>query len=178
MRSKWVLLIALALIFIGVGVIQTATQKKQDPSKKQLAELEDKEKLGGLNLNERVQLAKLRGQRQIIVPAVNSLYPVFRTEDELDKSLSRYTAVTAQPVKEFSYLDSSGHIKSWYRFKIIDILSQSPPLPSFVSRTIPQELLPLNDKEIAIPKEGGTVKIEGVEVIQNEEGIPYFKQSQ
>lgn len=178
MKSKWIILIAFAFILIGVGVIKTATQNKKGITQQQTAELEEKDKRGNLKFKERVQLAKARGQQQIIIPSVTNLYPIFQSEDGLDENLSRYTVVTAQPLKKISYIDPSGAIRSWYKFRVIDFFSQTQPLQSFVSRTIPEELLPIKDNEIVVPKDGGTVKVEGIEIIQNEEGFPAFQHSQ
>ena len=170
------LLITATLVLIIVGII-TTTSQSQKQFNQQLLELEEKEKLGTIKLKERVRLAKAKGQTRIQGSGMVSLYPVARTPEELNQLLDKYTIVVAQPIAEKGYVDNSENIRSWQKFKILEMLSQALPLPSFVSLTVPEELSPIKDDEFVIHREGGRVTIDGVEVTGSEENIPELKKS-
>ncbi len=177
MKTKLVALAAVILVLTIVAIIRTAPGGRQQPSQREIAELEEKERRGRISFDERVQLARARGEQRIVMPANMTLYPVARSADELAELLPRYTVVIARPLEERSYITGENVIGSWHKFKIVETLAQAPPLPAYASRTIPQELLPIAEDEFVVHREGGTVTVNGVEVTQNDSSIPPFQAS-
>lgn len=164
----------LFLIFITVGLLAvaiTAISRSQKHSPTRRMELEQKER-DALSLREKVELAKLKGQKNVDASPVVTLYPRAQTVDEIDRLFSSYSAIIAEVVDERSYLSDFQVIKSWYKFKIIDALIQSPHQRSFAERQIPTDLLPVNTDEFLLPLEGGKVVIDGVEVTQRDQSTP------
>jgi hypothetical protein len=143
----------------------------------QLKVLEEKEKRDSLTITERVELAKIRGKKQVLAQTIVTLHPVAATPEEVEQLLPKYTIVLAEAVGEFGYFSDSRSIMSWYTFRTIDVLSQAPPQQTFAVRQIPEQLLPLKDDQFLVPTKGGTATIDGVEVIQNDQTIPRFKKS-
>jgi hypothetical protein len=83
----------------------------------------------------------------------------------------------AQPVEERSYLNEHDSITTWYKFKILEPVSQPAVAKSFDFIQPPVELLPLNDDEILVPRIGGTLTVDGVKVTRSEHIFPTFKKS-
>jgi hypothetical protein len=66
------------------------------------------------------------------------------------------------------------NIYSWYKFKIIDNISQSKIAYDFSFMTPPPDMLPLQQDEVLVSADGGVVMIDGVEVSSGEPGEPVF----
>jgi len=116
-----------------------------------------------------------------VVPALRNLYPVAQSQEELDQLLLKYSVVVAEPTQVIGYIFSDGtseKIDTWYKFKIIARYSQAPPVLSYVSWEVPSELYPITSDEFVMGRPGGTVTIDGVEITQNDEGVPAFRKSQ
>jgi len=87
-------------------------------------------------------------------------------------------AVIAQPVQvECRLEDDKQTINSWYKFRILETLSEPQPYPySFGSP--PGELLPLNNNEFAALLPGGSLTVDGVKVVSRppeSPALPLFK---
>jgi hypothetical protein len=135
-------------------------------------ELEQKEKQDSMSLSEKVELAKIRGKKSVDASPVVSLHPVAKTVEEMDRLLSMYSVILAEPIEERGYLSDFQAIKSWYKFRVVDVLFQAPPRPSFADRRIPKDMLPVNADEFLLPLEGGKALVEGVEVTQRDQSMP------
>lgn len=182
MRKRKGFIIALSVLALGIAIVvvvrTTAQRERQQTLQQRISELEDKESRRTIRLRERAELARARGQQRIVIPGVASLYPTTADVDELDQLLPRLTVVIAEPISAFNYIDDSGLIRSWHKFRVIQTISQAPPLPTYVTRVLPTELSPVAENEILIHREGGTVVVDGVEITSNEEGAPPFRSSQ
>jgi hypothetical protein len=139
-------------------------------------ELEQKEKNDATSLREKIELAKIRGQKKVDAQTTVSLYPVAKTEDEMDRLLSSHSVILAEMVEVRSYLTDSQSLRSWYKFKIVDSLIQSPPQRSFAERQIPTDLI-VNTDELLVPLEGGRIVVDGVEVTQRDQSRPRIEKS-
>jgi hypothetical protein len=184
MRRKSAALIALLVLVTVIITTISSSSRIGGANKQQVEQLKEKEKRQRLTFKEQAQLAKARGQQKVTVPGIATLYPGASSPEELNETLSAYTIVVAQPVQQKSSVSRGGQegqesppemIKSWYRFRILEVIRQSPPAPSFAVREIPREMLPVGGNEILVPKEGGSVLIDGVEVSQRDEDVPDFK---
>jgi hypothetical protein len=184
MRRKSLVLLTLFVVVGAIAVI-TSYSGGQGTTPQKIKQLEEKRKRQKLSLPELAELAKAKGENSVTVPGVATLYPNASTPEELNGTLSEYAVVVAEPVQEKSYLSSRPHaegetpselITSWYKFRILDVISEGRPHQSFAVRQLPEELLPVGKDEVLVPKEGGTVVIDGVEVTQPEESVAPFRQ--
>jgi len=176
MKTKLLIILVFVLVVTAIG-IKTASQNRSQAGR-QLKELEEKEKRDSLTIEERVDLAKTRGKKQVTAPSFASLQPGAQSLEELEMLLPQYSIILAEVVDEFGYLRDPGRIMSWYKFRTIDVISQAPPRQSFVERQIPDQLRQLRDDEFLIAADGGIAILDGVEVTQHDATIPRFKKSQ
>lgn len=174
MKLKLVIAGVFLLALTVVGIKTTS----QNLSNRQLKDLEEKEKRHSLTIPESVELAKIRGKKQVTAPPFVSLQPVAQSPEELETLLPRYSIILAEVVEQFGYLNDPRRITSWYKFRTIDVISQAQPLQSFVELQIPDELRRLKDDEFILPSAGGPAIIDGIEVIQNDQTMPRLKKSQ
>jgi len=173
MNIKMIILVVVIATLAVVGVVRTTSKSRYPES--QRFELKDKEKRNTLALKERVELAKMRGERQILIPG--SISANVEVEN-LDEAFSIYTVVIAQPIEAKSFLDVHDAIKSWYKFKVIETLSKkAPPADTFFGDP-PDDMLPLKDNEILVPRLNGTVVIDSVKVTAPDSDFPTLDKSQ
>ena len=120
--------------------------------------------------------AKERGERRLQISVQRGGAPEYKSVSNIDEALSNYAVVIARPVARDS--KNKGYsISTWYKFKVIENISDK----SFSDRPdhadAPKELLPVQPDEILIPKAGGDLVVDGVEVICEEPGFPQFEMS-
>lgn len=176
-------IIALSALVLGIAIVvvvrPTAQREQRQVSQQRVVELEQRERSGRLHFRERVELARARGQRQLVVPAVINNYSLDMpaSPDAADQVLPNYTVVLAQLIEKKSYMRDDVIGGTWNKFRIIETLSQAPPQPSHGTwSNIPEEWLPARDNEILMHSHGGTVTIDGVEVKMNDSSVPPFQQ--
>lgn len=177
MKLKAIALVVLAVVIVTIAVVKTISQSPQQ----RLLELEERERRGTITINERTELAKIKGQSQVILPA--SLGLDYGLEGQnLNDALSYCSVVIAQPVAERSYIHDAntniGDITTWYKFKIDESLSeQSKPVSGNIpEELLPREFFPINPNEFLLPQSGGTVLLNGVKVSRHSE-YPAFVRS-
>ncbi|HKP73814.1 MAG TPA: hypothetical protein VJT82_12805 [Pyrinomonadaceae bacterium] len=151
MKPKTSLLFTLATVLIVVGITWTKSSSQQ-------------------NVNERgtiawhVQNAKKSGKKQVEIPAP---IPIYAAVNGLDDALARFTTVVAQLVEMKSYVQDRSKIVTWYKFRVLEYLSQPPQseCPDCLNDiVIPEELRPLQADEFVVSDVGGSVLVDGVEV--------------
>lgn len=177
MRRRVLIVVPLILAAAAAGIFQITSGRQLTPQ--QIAELEDKERRRAISLEERAQLAKARGKDRVYLPAVASLYMECTSPDELRGRLPGYTVLIAEWVGQKTYVRDGG-IRTWYKFKTIDTFRQSPPL-SFLAPTrepVDAELLPIRENELLINRPGGSLTVNGVEIVQSEQDVAAFTKSQ
>jgi hypothetical protein len=170
MKTKTLLLAALALALAITGVIKTASKNPQPPET-------NIPPTRGQLLWYAAQ-AKAQGEKQVVVPAPSSDFSGSSGSTTIDKALTFSGAVIAQPTKEKIYTtDSSNEIATWYKFKVIDVLSRpKPPVcPDCHFLDPPPDFLPVGDDEFLVSKYGGTLMIDGVKVSMSEGEWPAFQ---
>lgn len=186
MRSRKGFIITLTVLILGLAVfvvIRTTAQREEQHqvSQERLNDLEQRERTGWISGRERVELARARGQRQLVVPGVVTNYSLGMptSPDAANEALSNYTLVIAQLVEKHSYLRNDFIGGTWNKFRVIETLSQTPPQPSHVDwPTVPEEMLPLRENEFVIHTANGTVSIDGVEVTMNDLSLAAFREGQ
>ncbi len=155
------------LLLITVGALITASVKTQQPSEPQ-----ERGTLKWL-----AQRAKDKGEQQVVT---HSIVEYAGSGGSMEEALSYYSVVIAQPIEERTYVHDS-EILTWYKFRIMEVLSQkiAPPCsPCFSSINPPGELLPLNANEFLVSKNEGAVLIDDVKVIMKELDFPPFSKSE
>lgn len=124
------------------------------------------------------QEASNQGQSQFIFNAGLIEYSIPETWDDV---LADYSFVVVQPIQAVSYPSSQDRsIKTWYRFRIIEVISQKPveacegcpPFPSAPADFVPQA------GELVMSKAGGRLTRNGVELIGMAEDFPDLLLSQ
>jgi len=167
MKVKLFILLLSGFVIATLGAINS----KQE----QITELEaskDKNTIGWY-----VQQAKLRGEREVILPAPKVEYV---TEiNAVDEVFSHYRIVVAEPIEDKSFVDDT-HLYTWYKFRILEDLSSKKilpcptcPLPSDVLN----ELLPLSSDEILVLKIGGIVFVDNIKISMIDRRFPEFAKS-
>jgi hypothetical protein len=80
--------------------------------------------------------------------------------------------------KQSTYSDAD--ITTWNKFAIAETLSEAKalPCPGCVPPSPPATVLPLSPGEFLLPKTGGTVHIDGVEVQQSVDDYPEYEVNQ
>jgi hypothetical protein len=153
------------LLVVAIGVTITASRAKQKPVQQQVSELEERENRVGLTLEERVRLAKLKGQHKLVVPKSHrtSMYVGFK---DMDTAAAVYAIIIAKPVAAIGRLDDEGRIVTSYKFKTVEVLSEPAPsrFPHTFSGELPDELQPFEKDEFMVTTLGGTTVVDGVEV--------------
>lgn len=117
--------------------------------------------------------AKARASRKdkIFIPTPVEYLGADSNPDEL---LSHATIVIARPVASYTYAPNDEDVVTWYKFRLIEKLNEEAPCPRCPNRTPPNEILPVNNDEFLLPKYGGTLDVDGVEVTKGESDFPPF----
>jgi hypothetical protein len=123
--------------------------------------------------------SKSKGQQKVRVAAPLIEYLGGAGGISAEEAFSYSTVVVAHLVsKQSTYSDDD--ITTWNKFAIDETLSEVKGLqcPGCVPRTPPSTILPLSPGEFLLPKAGGTVNIDGVEVQQFVEDYPEYELNQ
>ncbi len=170
MRKKFViLLLPFSIVLLGLIVFnrvsETQQQRKEVPSHNRLKWYASEGKREG------------RGRVTIPAPMVEYLGSANRN---IEQVLNDYTFVVAQPVTKRTLQIDDNNLITWYKFRIEETLSpvRSPACPSCVSLSPPADLPIDYNSEFLIPRGGGIVTIDDVEVEQTEAGSSEFKDNQ
>jgi len=168
MRRIAVLLFAL----VGVALLAGGAFKAHLNSKQTIQD--PAEKPG--TIKEMARRARSMGQQQVVVPGLIIDYG--GSNIKLDEALAAYQVVIAEAIDERPVFDGESNIMTWYKFKPLEELSQNKTVCSSCSTVArpPSELLPLKEGEFVLPRHGGSINIEGVQVTVQEGGkFPAFE---
>src|SRR5262249_54256197 len=84
----------------------------------------------------------------------------------LEDALSGYSLIVAEPILKNTYADES-HVKTWYKFKIIETLNSKPMRPCagcFTSSYLLNDLPTIATDEIVLLEDDGAMSIDGIAV--------------
>lgn len=156
-------IVFVSLFVVTVGAVITISVKMQQRPELQRG-----------TLKWYAQQARDKGEQQAVIPAplVN-----YAGSDSMEEALSYYSIVIAEPIEERTYIHNSDEILTWYKFKIVETLSQktAPPCSPCLSYIDPpNELLPLNADEFLVAKYGGTVMVDDMKVTMKDLNYPPF----
>ena len=168
MKAKLIAIVLLVAAAAAIGAVvrsASTTQQKRTPDKDRLK----------WYANE----AKNKGQKKVGVPAPLIEYLGGAGTISAEEAFSGSTVVVAHLVfKQSTYTNND--IRTWHKFAIDETLSEAKylPCPECVPSSPPETLLPLSRGEFLLPKSGGSVNIDGVEVQQFVEDYPEFELNQ
>lgn len=161
------------LTVVGVVALSMAQRRpREDTSPSQPRDADE----GTLQWHAR--RARAKGLQEITIPT-----PRWRITGaaNLDEALNQFSVVLAKPVEEKSFIWSPYNIRTWYKFKVREFLSQRDwptcdvcPAPP----DAPADLLPLKRDEILIVRAGGTAVVDGVRITSVDSAFPPFSRSQ
>lgn len=166
MKVKLITIVVLAAGVIAGGIVRSASTVQKSPPYKDRLKWYAKE-------------AKVKGQRKIVVPAPLEEYLGSAGAISAEEAFSASTVVVAHVVsKQSSYSDD--HITTWNKFAIDEVISEAKnlPCPGCLPPSPPSTLLPLSSGEFLIPKTGGIVNIDGVDVEQPVDTFPEYQFNQ
>jgi hypothetical protein len=160
MKFKFVpLLTGMMIALVGAGYVKSTSTTTQEPARS---------KSRG-RLKQWVQEAKRKGEMSLELHG-----RIFNKAQftNLDDALTAFDLVKVEPVSRKSVIEDDEVINTWYKFRIIDTLSQAKVTYNFSFMPIPPEMLPLQADEILVPVGGGVMTVDGVEVSSGEPGEP------
>ena len=172
MRVKVAVFILVGLVVFAIGGARVYL-RSQEQTAEQIAELDKAEDRGSLKWFAR--LARAKGQNRISKGGQEATYG--NEVKDLDDALSYYQMILAVPVEKQSLPFGDRDVITWYKFKIIESLSHKELKPCQcmpADLVAPQEMLPLSADEILVPRGGGSVMVDGVEITEDEFEFPQF----
>jgi hypothetical protein len=168
MLPKLIAVVACVILLLGLGargLLNNGVQKKENVK---WAEQN--------SLKEIARRSKAEGKGTVTISGPWSDYP--GVDMKLEEALRDYSVVVAEVIANKSYPINSDGVRTWYKFKIIDPLSEKyahychtcPEIPE-----APEDLSPINSDEFLLAIGGGTVNVDGVEVTVNNRSLPAFE---
>lgn len=173
MKNGLMLLAVCVLAILIFGTVGTLSRSGQDGNvRDELRALENAQDRGTIHWH--VRRAKLMGKRRVVLRAPIAEYQDVR---DFNDAINSNGLIVAELIEKRSYLRSEIDIISWYKFRIVEMLSTSIPKCGtcpFPSELVPAEMLPLNADEVLVPRAGGTVQSDGVEIAMVDPNFPEF----
>jgi hypothetical protein len=105
-----------------------------------------------------------RSQIQILAPLIT---PTF--VDSLYTVGEQYTVIVGQPLQIVTAVAVDGYIRTWYKFKVSEVLRKQPDVPTepaLEEHAPPAALLPLGADEVLLSSAGGSIVSEGITVVE------------
>jgi hypothetical protein len=155
---------------------QSAEQKTKKESKQDLSEEEYKKLLaehriekedGETKIKYFVRKAKILGQTKIVIHGPIDVPEIIPT---LDEALSRYSVIIGRPMQKTSLInDDESGISTFYKLKIVEVLSKSDKKPCCKNYIkLPSQLAEPVTGQIYLYSAGGIVTVDGIEITQRE----------
>jgi hypothetical protein len=172
MRVKIAAFILVSLVVFAIGSAKVYL-RSQEQAAEQIAELEKAEDRGSVKWYAR--LAKAKGQNRISKASPESSY----ADDvrDLNDALRYSHMILGVPLEKQSLPYGETGVITWYKFKIVEKLSHKELKPCDCmpdNLVAPQEMFPLSADEILVPRAGGTVVVDGVEITEDDSQFPQF----
>ena len=169
MKRKLVTLVVVVVgVASGIGLIRTASKRQRserEPSKNRI--------------QWHVQQAKNEGRKKVELNAPLIEYLGSDESEDINHALAAYTVVVAQPIESRTYEKDGDRLTTWTKFKTVESLSGTRPPRCFHCNSLdaPADLIPLLAGEFLVPRSGGTVIKDGIEVTEKEKNYPFFDNS-
>ena len=159
-----VVAIAVLTVFACTTISRTKPQRKDVPNNNRLKWYAEE--------------ARKEGKQKQVIPAGVSDY-LGSDSPDLERSLSIYSVVVAQPVRKRTFASNDNSLSTWYKFSIVEALTplRDPVCAGCVTLSPPLDMR-LDQNEFVMLWNGGTLTIDGVEIEQRESGFPEFQEHQ
>lgn len=120
--------------------------------------------------------AKKESKQHIEVPSRRGEYG---NTGGIDKALSSSTVVVGEAISKRTVQVSDNDLLTWYKFNVLEVLTpvRTVQCPDCMSLSPPKDVA-LGTNEIWIPRNGGALAIDGVEIEQVDPGFPPFADGQ
>lgn len=118
---------------------------------------------------------KANGENTITLNAPFIDYPGNSMSTHIDEAMSAFSTVIVEPVKQEVVANEDGDILTWYKFEIVESLSEHNAYQCAECPTPPVDFYPIKDNEFAMAKYGGTVTIDGVNLTMVDPTFPQLK---
>lgn len=115
------------------------------------------------SLRARLKKAKPNASNEVIFGAPE---PILADVSSLDEALANYSVIVAIPIDAMSIQTDPRNIVTYYKFRVLEKLSQKHLPLTGVPENLPSELPSLKDNEIYVLEGGGSVVIDGIKVTQ------------
>jgi hypothetical protein len=172
MRVKVAVFFLVSLVVFAIGSARVYL-RSQEQTAEQIAKLEKAEDRGSLKWYAR--LARAKGQNIISKWGPEATYG--DGVKDLNDALRYYQMILAVPIEKQSLPYGDRNVITWYKFKIVEKLSHKELKPCDcmpADLVAPQEMFPLSANEILVPRAGGSVMVDGVEVTEDDLQFPQF----
>ena len=157
---RLMILLAIAVVLLVAGVLnnistsqqlkRSAHQQTEDPTL----------------LRTRLKKAKPNENNEVIFPAPQ---PYLEEIGSLDEAMANYSIVVAKPIEAISIQTDPRNIMTYYKFRVLESLSEKHFRKTAVPENLPSGLSSLKNDEIYVLEGGGSVIIDGVKVTQKGE---------
>lgn len=177
MKMKALVVVLVGLVLTGGAVVASkkmgglTSYRIMDSPQSKKSEFVPREK----TLRWYVDQTKARGEKEIILNAPFVDYPGGSLSTHIDDAISAFTAVIAEPVKEEVIAQDTGEILTWYKFQIIDQLSDHNPYDCAQCAAPPADFFPIAKDQFAMSKFGGAVTIDGIKLIMVDPTFPQLE---
>jgi len=158
---KIAIFLAISLSLLVGGAIWESQSNSRSVQQNQA--LNQKEKEDPTTLRARLKKAKPNGNNEVIFAAPE---PILADVGSLDEALAHFSVVVATLVDATSLQVDARNIMTYYKFRILESLSEKQLAGAGVPENLPTELSPPKNDEIYLLEGGGTVLIDGVKVTQ------------
>ncbi len=175
MKAKLAVFVVVTVIIFAIGTARVSLRSKEQMIE-QVAKLENAEDRGTVKWYAR--LAKAKGQNKISILPRHVTYA--DEVKDLDDAVRLNRLVLAVPIEKRAFPFEDTGIRTWYKFKIVEELTHNKVSPCQCGPpdlVAPPEMLPLKMDEILIPRGGGSITVDDVEVIQDDPQFPQFASS-
>jgi len=122
--------------------------------------------------------AKKEGKQKVVIRAPLALYV---SVNSLEEALDNFDVIVVEVVGSKSSKSSPHNIQTWYRLRVLETIHSRPvrECPSCPSPgSPPQDMLPVKADEILVPKYGGGLKVDDVDVVSVDPDFPELSPSQ
>lgn len=158
----------LVLILMGFGAKALLTSKWQNENRAEWTERR--------TLKEIARQARAAGRQQVTVRGPFIDYA--GVDMDLKTAVQAYSAFVVEPIQDKSYVADDDLILTWWRFRILDAISEKPAVfcatcPS--APEVPEDFRAITSDELILPVIGGTVGIDGVQVTLTNNSLPPFE---
>jgi len=134
------------------------------------------------SLTGKAQRAKQQGKKALIIEGDSALTGNFIEYRDLREAMANHIrAVVVRLEDQYSVLHGDRNVGTWCKFRVLSALSPPvvdpsvPLLATYPEESRPMRFLPLPSGYVLVSQPGGTLSIDGVEVVETDRAFPAFR---